>query len=317
VLPHAGILARRVVWNGHALHAEPEPSPRNTAEVAKALYALRRRGIDAPLDPDALLDRLVTDHLDALEYFDAAHALWAASIGDSPHRATFWAALHRRLPPDTTDTIQLGWTLSAVCAYAPGASAPEAVAALADNLYGRILRNQFASTGLFRPNAGRGRWWRRRPATTDLSSQAYAMHALASYGHVFARRAPVDAAARCADTLCRLQGPRGQWWWMYDGKRGTVGSPYPLYAVNQDAAVPLALGAIARTERQGPYADAVARSLKWVFGDNEVQTPMVDTELGVVWRGVHRDGEHFSLIREMYSYHAARCLCWLADIMLS
>ncbi|MCK6554759.1 hypothetical protein L6Q96_09300 [Candidatus Binatia bacterium] len=311
VLPHTGILARRVVWDGHALQAAPEPSPRNTAEVARALYLLRSRGARVDIDPDALLDRLVTDHLEALDYYDAAHALWAAAVGNSPHGATFWEALQRRLPPDASETIQLGWTLSALCAYAPGARAQQAVVALAADICGRLLRNQFPSTGLFRADAGSRRWWRRRQRTTDLSSQAYAIHGLASYGIAFGRRGPIDRATACADTLHRLQGNRGQWWWMYDWRRGAVASPYPVYAVNQDAAVPLALDTIERAIGNRRYGEAVERGLAWLFGDNEAQTTLVDPDLGVVWRAVQQAASGFVVIREMYSYHAARCLYWL------
>ena len=46
---------------------------------------------------------------------------------------------------------------------------------------------------------------------------------------------------QCANAICNLQGPLGQWWWHYDSMTGRVAERYPVYSVHQHAMAPMAL----------------------------------------------------------------------------
>ena len=69
-------------------------------------------------------------------------------------------------------------------------------------------------------------------------------------------------AIETADALCRLQGPAGQWWWIYDVERGTPAIRYPVYSIHQDAMGPMALLAVSlASEHKRDYTDAIWKSL--------------------------------------------------------
>lgn len=312
-LPDAGILSRKVVWDGEVLRPAPEPSPRNTAEVAKALYLLRRHGFACQLDPDALMEQLVKRYLPALEYSDVALALWADAFGGGRHLSVLWEALLQRLPPSASDTMELAWTLSALCHFFPVAGVSGKVTSLARGIYAKIAGNQSPATGLFSTSGRLRGWLRRRDRSASLVSQTSAVQALALYRQVFHVPEALARAERCAETLCRLQGPQGQWWWIYDVEVGKVTAAYPVYSVNQDAAVPMALGELHKAGGHARYGANTVRGLTWLFGDNELTTSLVDEAAGVIWRAIDRPNGVFRIVREMYSYHPARCLYWLCS----
>ena len=309
-LPEAGILARRVAWSGQELHATAEPSPRNTAEVAKALYRLRSAHYSPPLDPDALMDGIVDRYLMELEYPDVALALWADAVGTGRYFSILWKTLLTRLHAGASETMELSWTLSALCNCAKLSSASN-VAALAHGVAKRIACNQ-GPTGFFYGSAHRKGWLRRRAVRTSLSSQTYAIHALSAYGRIFDVPEALRSARRCADAFCGLQGPLGQWWWIYDVAEGIVLDSYPVYSVNQDAAVPLAFSEL-EPKLDSKYNLAASRGLLWLFGENELATSLVDEQLGVIWHGIEKKKEGFNIVREMYSYHPGRCLYMLCS----
>jgi hypothetical protein len=311
-LPDAGILARRLIWDGQELCPAPEPSPRNTAEVAKALYLLRRGDFPCPLDPDALMERVVNRYLPELEYPDVALALWADALGGGRHFPVLWQALRRRFPSGASDTMELAWTLSALCHTFPKSTAAAEVAALARLIGKKIARNQSQVTGLFYASSRREGWLRRRSALASLSSQTFAVQGLALYARAFNVPEAMQRARRCADAFCGRQGPLGQWWWVYDVYTGEVREPYPVYSVNQDSAVPMALGEL-EWSGEPRYAEAATRGLSWLFGENELGTSLVDEKAGVIWRAILKQNGKFTILREMYSYHPGRCLYTLCS----
>ena len=307
-LPDAGILARRLIWEGQGLRPTSEPSPRNTVEVAKALYLLRAGGFPCPLDPDALMERVVGQYLPGLEYPDVALALWADALGDGRHLPALWQALRQRFSPRASETMELAWTLSALCHYFPVAKTPNEVAALAHTIWKEIARNQARATHLFHASNSREGWLRRRSPIANLSSQTYTVQALALYSRTFDVPDALRQAQRCADAFCAHQGPLGQWWWIYNVRNGEVHEPYPVYSVNQDSAIPMALGELERATGDARYRVRVALGLSWLFGENELRTSLVDENNGVIWRAIQRENGQFTILREMFSYHPGRCL---------
>ncbi|MDO8631735.1 MAG: hypothetical protein Q7R41_14705 [Phycisphaerales bacterium] len=122
-----------------------------------------------------------------------------------------------------------------------------------------------------------------------FANQIYAVMALA----IHARRTGCEESAmigrEVADNLCRLQGPLGQWWWLYDAKRGPVVDGYPVFSVHQDGMAPMAL--LETTAAGGrSFAREVERGFAWISGENELRRNLVHREEGLVLRDIHRSG---------------------------
>jgi hypothetical protein len=306
-LEQSGILAEKLTWDG-TTYTAGAPSVRGTANVLLALFRLRSRNVPVPLDPDRMLDRCVDDHLERSGFPEIALLLWADAIGSKRHLPRLWAELQRRLPRSASSTMLLSWTLSGVSEYFKAGGERRATEDVARRLYDTITRNQFPRTGLFFASADRQGLLRRRKPTAFLASQVFAIQALAQYSESFGVGPAVGPAVKCADRLCGLQGDRGQWWREYHVREGTVADEYPVYSVNQDGAVPTALHRIGRVARDHGFEKASDLGLRWLFGDNELNAPMLDEERAVVLAGLRREGGDFEIMREMPSYHAGRCL---------
>lgn len=122
-----------------------------------------------------------------------------------------------------------------------------------------------------------------------FANQIYPVTALA----VHARRTGCEKSAsvgrEAADNLCRLQGPLGQWWWLYDAAQGSVVDGYPVFSVHQDGMAPIAL--LETTNVGGRmYAKEIEKGLGWIFGENELRRNLVQRDDDLVLRDIHRAG---------------------------
>jgi hypothetical protein len=223
----------------------------------------------------ALPEGRPSDHARDLEARFEAHA--HGPVHGEPERAlAAWldATLGRRAAVPARPVARLedlgtqgvAWWL---CAHVANGDEVAAEAAA------RELRLRQRPGGLFRAS--------REPGLATFNQQSYPVHALAMH------RDPssLDAAARGMARLVELQGRRGQWWWLYDPDRGSVSDRYPVYAVHQAGMAPMALLEVASAG--GPWhAQAMERSLEWLFGDNELGTTMVLEERRAIYRGIRR-----------------------------
>ncbi len=89
------------------------------------------------------------------------------------------------------------------------------------------------------------------------------------------------------DQAIGLQGPLGEWPWMINCRTGSSFDFYPVFAVHQDSMAMLFLHPAAGRAHLGA-ADAVGRSLSWVFGDNELQQQMYVREPFFAHRSIER-----------------------------
>ena len=151
----------------------------------------------------------------------------------------------------------------------------------------RLISGFNPNTGVFPHVLPEGSGFRSH--VSCFADMVYPIQALAAYYKLSGDKKAIDAAIRCADRICELQGPAGQWWWHYDRRTGNVIEGYPVYSVHQDAMAPMALFAL--QDAGGPDCSAsVYKGLRWIVHAPEIDGPLIDTRAGVVWRKVtHRE----------------------------
>lgn len=222
---------------------------------------------------------------------DVALSLWAAHGWNVAERQALRTRIQSLGPiVGAHPMVELAWTLDALTC--DGSDAESA----------RSLARRIMSS--FRPDSGLFPHWPSDAVPRSLrahvacfADQVYSTHALAEYGRVFDDSGARAIARRCADRMCALQGPEGQWWWHFDIRNGSVIEGYPVYAVHQDAMGPMALLSVERA-CGADYGEALDRSLSWLADPLEIAGSLVDTQAGVIWRKVGRN-EPFKFTRRL------------------
>lgn len=212
-----------------------------------------------------------------------ALAAWAAAeISGRCEKALFdrWEQLlHTGRPIPTVD---MSWAISAaVAARTLGDTSAVLWPAL------RRLRAAQGDQGVFPhmlPAATLGRW---RAHVGCFADQVYPIQALSRVHAAFGDAESLAAADRCAEVICRLQGPAGQWWWHYDARNGSVVEKFPVYSVHQHAMAPMALFELQEAGGRD-HTDAIALGLSWLRSHPEVIEEMVSSTHDVIWRKVGR-----------------------------
>jgi hypothetical protein len=220
---------------------------------------------------------------------ELAATVWAlAETGDN-RTEELLGLLMSRLKPSASTTMELGLVLAALAAAIDASASVDAVAPSATAASNELLKRFSNSTHLFRGSA-----WALRPKRklqwrmTSFASQVYPILGLTEFGRATGTSPPLEAV-NAADRLVDLQGPLGQWWWIYSPKAGAVVEGYPVYSVHQHA---MALMALAPLENLGlrSYRSELARGVQWLFGDNELNTSLVNFEQGLIARCIQRRG---------------------------
>ena len=230
---------------------------------------------------------------------DIALIAWsAAQIG---HPGT-GEAVARLRAFDTRTTaayvVQSAWVVSALAEARALADVEEHLARARQRLLGSLR----PGSPLFPHATGPGLVKPYRDHVACFADQVYPIQALARLHHSDADPAALDAARACAQRICRLQGPQGQWWWHYDARTGDVVEGYPVYTVHQHAMAPMAL--LDLTEAGGgDYAEPIRRGLRWLLGPAELGgagEPMLRDDAGLTVRKVHR-GDPRKIVRGLHT----------------
>src|SRR5206468_5926508 len=126
-----------------------------------------------------------------------------------------------------------------------------------------------------------------RRNVVSFGSTVYYLRALYEYGTTFDHRISLELFDRAVQSMIDVQGPLGEWPWLIDVASGRPVDPYPIFTVHQDSMSMLFLHPA--LDRGAPRArEAIARSLAWVAGENEVATPMIRREPIVAYRSLER-----------------------------
>ena len=153
----------------------------------------------------------------------------------------------------------------------------------------QLLFVNYGGFGVFRSLVKGGISAKKKNPYGSIIDQVFTMYAFTRYARAFEDEHALVVARECATNLLQNQGELGQWWSLYEVATGTVARTFPVYSMNQDALVPMALLAVA--EQTGDdYLDAISYGMQWLFAHNEMDLRMVDPGLSMIWEGVH-DGK--------------------------
>jgi hypothetical protein len=295
--PASGLFVRKVEWTAGGPHPR-DLSPLYTAMSAVGLLA------DPLGGAGGARDAVVTRALDALVAPAVAPGaptgltattLWALALAGDDRAPAVLRALEPR-PPARDSSMELGLVLAGVAAALEGGMPPRAAAGWArtarragDAARAELLRRFCDGGRVFRGSALVARPRRLlRHRLASFASQVYPLHGLARYARATGSGPPAELT-RAAERLRESQGPLGQWWWIYDPRAPAVLDGYPVYSVHQDAMALMALLPV-QDLGLGTFDAELARGLAWLFGANELRTPLVDVAAGTISRCIQRAG---------------------------
>jgi hypothetical protein len=213
---------------------------------------------------------------------DLSLCVWACAAAAVPEAEALGRELVGRLADGVVGpTVEIAWALTALSALGSLPGARAAGLRVRDGL----LAAERAQSGIFPHQVGSAGGLRAHVGC--FADQVYPIQALARWSRAQRDATALEAAARCADRICALQGEAGQWWWHYDARTGGLVEGYPVYSVHQDAMAPMALFDLA--DAGGPdHIAAISRGVRWLEPAPEIGASMVDRERNVIWRKVGR-----------------------------
>ena len=233
-------------------------------------------------EPQDVCGRLLGDIERSEDLGEVALTAWAARALGHPGAAGAVRRLKEMDPVEASfPTVEVSWSLAAlVCGGL-------AEAGLAEGVAWRLAASFRRRPGMFPhwPAGARSPFLRRH--VTCFADLVYPIQALSHYHRATGDAGALDVANRCADSMCDLQGPAGQWWWHFDARVGRVVERFPVYAVHQDSMAPMALFAL-RDAGGRDHADAAARGMAWLTDPPEIRGSLIDAQAGAIWRKVAR-----------------------------
>jgi len=228
--------------------------------------------------------KLIADLNEPRELGEVALTAWAARMLHHPDSSKAIEALRRMEPASGTHpTVEFSWALTALAI----AGDDTADTALAERLANDLI-GSFRTESCIFPHGPAGRGLAAlRSHVSCFADFVYPIQALSHYYKATGDTRAAEVAASCAETMCRLQGPEGQWWWHFDIRTGRVIERYPVYSVHQDSMAPMALHALAEA-CDIDHSESIEKGLQWLASPAEKIESLIDEERTVIWRKVAR-----------------------------
>jgi hypothetical protein len=231
---------------------------------------------------------------------DFALLLWAAAESGRDDCNKFAKMLVQHWPDgqQTCNAVELGWIVQSLVRLGEVAGLNSEVSEALKAARKKLLGLYNPSSRLFARHNRPGLCGLLSRRIACFADQVYPILALANYGRRFHDSQSSDTAVAVAETICRLQGPMGQWWWHYDVQTGKVAEEYPVFSVHQHGMAPMALLAIDETASTD-HTKYIEAGLMWLTGQNELSLTMIQPQQGVVWRDIYRReiGKMFRFVR--------------------
>lgn len=284
---HEGLFCRRMVWSNHGFRREP-PSRRGTLIALLGLERLRESGTLPALNVRTVRDAILDDADWVRSAADAGLLIWLTALSVPAQLGSTLRGLDLdhvlQTFPDALrgETLSLAWFLSGV-AHAQLArvrTVPD-LADLAVEAYRMLLRNR-GESGLFAHAPLSWPVGRILNRFGTFADQMHAVYALTAFSQAFEIDEPLEIALNCANAISALQGPLGQWWHLYDSRKGTVAKRYPVCSAHQDGTAPMALSALEKMANCS-FRMAISKGLSWMASGNELRVDMRSLERLTIW----------------------------------
>jgi hypothetical protein len=270
-----------------------ELSPRYTMMTLLGLRRYEQSGRRSPVAIATVLEVLLKDLHWVNNTGDLGLLLWTCAElaperlpkiyeGVQAHRA-----LTRFKDGQQGCTMEVAWYLTglAMCCATGYGNLPGLDAQI--EAARRILKDNCGHSGVYGHRArgsSLGAYVRHRIGS--FADQVYPTIAFARLAQACGDEEARGMSRRTAETMCRLQGPLGEWSWQYDASTGRVVSRYPVYSVHQHAMAPMML--FAASEATGlDFSEGIYKGLAWISGNNELGQDFVERDLGLVWRCIY------------------------------
>jgi hypothetical protein len=156
---------------------------------------------------------------------------------------------------------------------------------LAAELFAFLVDRYHSPSGLFFDAA-----FGPRRRFASFATQTYLTLACYAYGELVGDIRAIEFANTCTRILIARQGPNGEWPWFFDAASGLVLDFYEVYSVHQCGMAPAFLE---HAERHGvsEARGAIINGFNWILGQNQLNIPMLVTNLHMTIRSQMRKGE--------------------------
>jgi hypothetical protein len=273
------------------------------------LHRAVNSGLKITIETEPVLERLLTGVRWIDQVGDLGLLIWLcaetapARLADLFARFQVLSALERFEDAREQRTMELAWFLTGLAsAKQVAASNLPDITDLAVKTFRLLMKNcgrqsMFAHLG---NPSGFGSLLRAHIGT--FADQVYPIIACARFAAAFAAAEALDLATNCAEMICRFQGPKGQWWWHYDSRRGQLAAKYPVFSVQQHGMAPMALLAMADIS-SFHCSEEIHKGLGWIAGENELEIDLRVSEEDIIWRSIHQSqyaaysSDLFSMLR--------------------
>lgn len=284
----------RAIKNGNSTVYE-NTSIRYTLICLLGLRRCEINGIKSPVNIKDSVSEILKKRIDFDHAGDLGLLLWLCSMFGSDYghevedivdKLSRTEIFEKYRDLRNENTMEMSWLLTGLLFSVLNRENPlHNLNEFCNKIFNLIVRN-YGGKGVFAHSGGGNYFERIRRHIGSFADQVYPIYALSLYSHIFKSDKAADIAEKCSETLCRLQGPLGQWWWHYNSKTGNVFENYPVYSVHQHGMAPMAL--FANKKITGLNHDMeVVKGLQWITGNNELGVNLVDELNHLVWRCVH------------------------------
>jgi len=271
-------------------------SHRYTMMVLLGLHQLEESGGRAPISCSSVVTSLLRDRRYIRSGADVGLILWLTACAAPNQLEEICPALelenviYRYRDMRIGKTMELAWLLSGLAHVAIADPARGwKYARIAKQVYQRLVENQ-GMHGIFGHQAtSRSLRGLIRGRIGSFADQIYPIYALSRFAKAYPEHEPVRRATKCAEAICKAQGPLGQWWWHYDAVTGKIAQRYPVYSVHQDGMGPMGLFALSEVSGEN-FEAAIFKGLNWIFAANELKHNMADPDNLMIWRAIAPHG---------------------------
>ena len=292
-LSEKGIFCHRLL--GSKLQKEGE-NPFYTLMAIIGLAKARKKGLKPSFVPEDLFQNVLnnfatTDYLGFWSY-----ALWAAFILEDKNinsivtrcEKLFKNLLNLRKP---IRSMEIAYLLYGICEYLTKERSKKLIT-LADEVFQALIKTFHETSGLFSFTTRTSRknivMMRINQNLGSFASQINSIMALSKYYQISDNKTALKIAKDCANVICNFQGELGQWWWIYNAKKGFIVEGYPVYSIHQDGVAIVSFLELQKSLGEPLYEKNLKKGLQWLEGQNELKIKMYDEKNKIIWRAIQR-----------------------------